>query len=249
MLKEERFRLILKQVHLHNKVLSSNLCELLNVSNDTIRRDLKELADLGKIIKSHGGAVSPSFVSTFTDNKNIYAHDQKKVIAEKATNLIKNNMIIVTEGGTTVLEFAKRIPKNIKATFYTISPHTAITLAEKENLTVFTIGGKLDKNANLHTGAEVVNRLMELQADLCLLGANGLSIQKGLTDVDWEVVQVLKAMTRCSKKTGVLTISEKLNTQQKITICDFNRVDYLVTELLPEADILKPYTKSHIKVL
>ena len=249
MLKEERFRLILRQVHLHNKVLSTDLSELLGVSNDTIRRDLKELTDLGKVIKTHGGAVSPTFINTITDNKDIYAHDQKKIIAEKANTLIKSNMTIVVEGGTTVLEFAKKISSHIKATFYTISPHTAITLAAHENLTVYTIGGKLDKNSNLHTGAEVINRLMELQADLCLTGANGFSIQKGLTDVDWEVVQVLKAMTRCAKKTGVLTISEKLNTQQKIMVCDFNKIDYLVTELDTGAEILKPYVNSHIKVL
>ena len=61
MLKKERQAYILHQVNLHNKVLSSSLCTEINVSEDTIRRDLLELAEEGKVIKVHGGALSHSF--------------------------------------------------------------------------------------------------------------------------------------------------------------------------------------------
>ena len=80
MLKEERQKMIIKEINLHNKVLSTDLSLLLKVSDDTIRRDLKELVDSGKILKVHGGAVSPSFVSTFTTQTDVYAAEEKKRI-------------------------------------------------------------------------------------------------------------------------------------------------------------------------
>lgn len=249
MLKEERQKLIIREINLHNKVLSTDLSIQLNVSDDTIRRDLKELADIGKILKIHGGAVSPSFVSTFSSANDVYALDEKKKIAEKALKLLKNNSIIFTEGGTTILEFAKMIPDTIRATFFTLSPQVAITLSEHENLEVFTIGGKLVKNANLNTGSSVINHLAELRADLCFLGANAFSIEEGLTDVDWEVVQVKKALIRSAKKVAVLTISEKLNSVQRINICGIDKVDYLITELNPDRELLEPYRNVGLKVI
>lgn len=122
MRKDKRQALILREVDLHNKVLSVDLSEQLNVSDDTIRRDIKELAAEGKIIRVHGGAVSKSFVTPFNADNIVYAANAKAHIARKALSLIKNSMVILTEGGTTMLELAKTIPTALKATFITISP-------------------------------------------------------------------------------------------------------------------------------
>jgi len=232
MRKSERQKLIMREINLHNKVLSTDLSALLNCSDDTIRRDLKDLAEMGKVLKVHGGAASKSFVAPFNVQNEIYAEHEKKIIAKKTLSLIKNNMIILTEGGTTILELAKLIPENLKATFFTISPQVAITLSEHDNLNVITIGGQLLKNANLHLGAGVINQLIDIKVDLCLLGANAFSAEEGLTDMDWDVVQVKKAIIRSSKTVAVLSISEKLNTTRKIRICGTSNIDYLITELL-----------------
>ena len=244
MIKEERLRLIMREINLHNKVLSNDLSLLLNVSEDTVRRDLKELVDEGFILKVHGGAISKSLVTPFNQETNVYALDFKQSIASKAVSLIKKNTTILTEGGTTIIELAKSIPSNINATFFTISPQIAITLSNHSNLDVITIGGKLNKDANLHTGSSVINQLSEIKADLCILGANGFSLEDGLTDIDWEVVQVKKAIIRSSRKTAVLCISEKLNSSRSLKICDLNQIDYLITELPPDNNLLSPYAKE-----
>src|SRR3954462_7619397 len=83
MLKKERQAYILHQVHLHNKVLSSLLSQEIRVSEDTIRRDLQELAEEGKIIKVHGGALSHSFNEVHYPADNVYSQDHKKIIAHK----------------------------------------------------------------------------------------------------------------------------------------------------------------------
>ncbi len=249
MKKEQRQKFIIREINLHNRVLSTDLSISLNVSDDTVRRDLKELADAGTILKIHGGAASLSFVSPFNIQNQVYALDAKKKIAEKTLKLLKKNAIILTEGGTTILELARMIPETLKATIYTISPQVAITLSERSNLDVVTIGGKLMKNANLHVGSSTINQLAEFKADLCLLGANAFSVEEGLSDLDWEVVQVKKALIRSAKKVAVVAISEKLNTIQTIKICDIDKIDYLITELNPESDFLSSYRNTNLKLL
>ncbi|MGJ7029625.1 DeoR/GlpR family DNA-binding transcription regulator [Niabella hirudinis] len=249
MRKDERQKFILKEINLHNKVLCADLSLQLKVSDDTIRRDITELAETGKVVKVHGGAVGPSFISPFSGQNEVYALESKKIIAEKALRLIKNNSTVLTEGGTTILELAKMIPKSMKATFFTISPQIAITLSEFDNIEVITIGGRLLKNANLHVGSGMINQLSEIKADLCLLGANAFSVEEGLTDLDWEVVQAKKALIRSAKKVVVVTISEKLNTVQTIKICDVNQVNYLITELEPGDPSLIKYQDTNLRLL
>lgn len=249
MLKEERQKFIIREINLHNRVLSTDLSISLNVSDDTIRRDLKELADAGTILKIHGGAASLSFVSPFNIHNQVYALDAKKKIAEKTLKLLKKNTVILTEGGTTILELARMIPETLQATIFTISPQVAITLAEHSNLDVVTIGGKLMKNANLHVGSSTINQLADFKADLCLLGANAFSVEEGLSDLDWEVVQAKKALIRSAKKVAVLAISEKLNTIQTIKICGIDKINYLITELSPDDDFLSSYRDTNLKLI
>lgn len=249
MLKEERQKIILKEINLHNKVLSTDLSELLVVSEDTIRRDLNEMAEQGFILKVHGGAISKTFHYPFNGQNHVYALEAKQVIADKAVGLFKKDMLILTEGGTTIMEIAKKIPAGLEATFLTVSPQVALTLAEHENINVITIGGRLAKNANVHTGASVINELAGLKPDLCIIGANGISIKDGLTDSDWEITQVIKAMIRAAQAVAVVSIAEKFNTVQKIKICDLSDVDYLITELPPESPVLASYGNSNKPVL
>src|SRR6185436_960540 len=98
MLKKERQAYILHQVNLHNKVLSSSLCTEINVSEDTIRRDLLELAEEGKVIKVHGGALSHSFNQVSFPTNGVYSQNNKQLIARKAVALIHNGMFVLTSG-------------------------------------------------------------------------------------------------------------------------------------------------------
>ena len=97
MLKKERQAYILHQVNVHNKVLSSLLSNEIRVSEDTIRRDLHELAEEGTILKVHGGAISKTFHYPFDGDNKVYAVKAKQQIAEKAIGLFKNNMTILIE--------------------------------------------------------------------------------------------------------------------------------------------------------
>lgn len=249
MLKKERQAYILHQVNLHNKVLSSTLCTEINVSEDTIRRDLQELAEEGKIIKVHGGALSHSFNEVSFPVNGVYSQHQKRVIAQKAVSLIQNGMFVLTSGGTTIMELARNLPPQLKATFISGSIPVILEYMHHPNIEVILIGDKISKNSKITVGSEAIAKIKQMKPDLCFLGTNAIDAEHGITDNDWEVVQLKKAMIESSKKVVCLSIAEKINTVQPIRVCGMDEIDILVTELDPENPLLRPFTEAGIRVL
>jgi DeoR/GlpR family transcriptional regulator of sugar metabolism len=249
MLKKERQAYILHQVNLHNKVMSSNLSRDMNVSEDTIRRDLQELADEGKIIKVHGGALSHSFSQVHFSSSNVYSHDHKKTIAHKAASLIHDGMFVLTTGGTTIIELARALPPRLKATFVSGSIPAILEYMQHPSVDVIAIGDKVSKNSKITTGGEAITQIKRIRADLCFLGVNAISIKDGITDSDWDVVQLKKAMIESSQKVVCLSIAEKINSLQPIHICDISKIHMLITELSPDDPMLKPYRDAGIEVI
>ncbi|HEY4150692.1 MAG TPA: DeoR/GlpR family DNA-binding transcription regulator [Chitinophagaceae bacterium] len=249
MLKRERQAYILHQVNLHNKVLSSSLSDEINVSEDTIRRDLQELADEGKIIKVHGGALSQSFNYINYPSSKVYSHNQKRNIARKAVSLIKDGMFILTTGGTTIIEMARILPPQLKATFISGSIPAVLEYLHHPNIDVILIGDKVSRNSKITVGGDAIAKIKQIRADLCLLGVNAINTSSGITDNDWDIVQIKKAMIESSQKTICMTISEKMNSFQPIQVCPINGINTLVTELEPDDPLLEPYRQAGIEVL
>jgi DeoR/GlpR family transcriptional regulator of sugar metabolism len=250
MLKQERQAYILHQVNLHNRVLSASLSTDINVSEDTIRRDLQELADNGKLIKVHGGALSQSFNHTsILPESIVYSISNKKIIAKKAAALVQNGMFVLTGGGTTIIELARALPPQLIATFISGSIPAVLEYINHPNIEVIIIGDKVSKNSKITVGGESISRIKGIKADLCFLGINAIDFNNGITDNDWDVVQTKKAMIESSQKVVCLTIAEKINTFQPIHVCDISKIDILITELPPDDPKLKPYTDAGVIVL
>ena len=249
MLKKERHAFIMHQVNLHNKVLSASLSDEMHVSEDTVRRDLQELADEGRILKVHGGALSHSFNYTGSAVTKIYAHESKKAIAQKAVALIKDGMFILTSGGTTIIEIAKMLPPQLKATFISGSVPAVLEYLQHPNIEVIIIGDKVSKSSKITVGGDAIAKIKQIRADLCLMGVNSIDPVHGVTDSDWDVVQVKKAMIESSQKTVCLSISEKINSLQPIQVCNTREIHTLITELPPGDQLLQPYRVAGIEVL
>jgi len=248
-LKKERQAYILHQVNLHNKVLSSSLSTDINVSEDTIRRDLMELASEGKVIKVHGGALSSSFSKVDYPTNEVYSLNQKKRIAQKAISLIGNGMFVLTSGGTTILEMARMLPHQLKATFISGSIAAILEYINHPNIEVIIIGDKISKSSKITVGSEAIAKIRQMKPDLCFLGTNAIDLKHGITDGDWEVVQLKRAMIESSQRVIGLSIAEKLNTIQPIHICEATKIDTLITELSADDPLLKPYADAGIKIL
>ena len=249
MLKRERQEYIVHQVNLHNKVLSNTLSTEIDVSEDTIRRDLQELDENGKLIKVHGGALSHSFSNISYPSKKIYSQNNKRIIAEKAVTLIKNGMFVLTGGGTTIVELARTLPLSLTATFISGSIPAIVEYMHHPNIDVIVVGDKLSKNSKITLGADALARINTLKPDLCFLGINAIDAQHGITDNDWEVVQLKQAMIAASQKVICLTISEKISTIQPLQICDLSKIDILITELPNSHPALQPFVAAGVTVM
>jgi len=248
MLKQERQAYIVHQVNLHNRIMSSDLSQQMNVSEDTIRRDLQELSEKGKIIKVHGGALSKSFHSSFNSSQ-VYSIDKKKVIGRKAASLIRNGMFVLTSGGTTIIEMARALPESLHATFITGSLPAALEYIHHPNIEVIFIGDKLSKSSQITVGAEAILKIRQIKADLCFMGINAIDEEHGLTDNDWDVVQVKRAMIESSSRVVALTIAEKINTYHRIQICGLQELDVLISEREPDDPLLAGYRKHGLTLL
>jgi DeoR/GlpR family transcriptional regulator of sugar metabolism len=249
MLKRERQAYILHQVNLHNKVLSNTLSAEIAVSEDTIRRDLQELSETGKLIKIHGGALSQSFSKINYPQHNIYAQTNKRIIAEKAVKLIRDGMFVLTGGGTTIIELAKALPLSLNATFISGSIPAIVEYINHPTIEVIVLGDKVSKASRITVGADALSRIKSLKADICFLGINAINLENGITDNDWDVVQLKQEMIKSSQKVVCLSISEKINSLQPIHVCAANKIDILITELDPADPIMQPYTTAGITVL
>lgn len=249
MLKEERHQIILNEVRIHNRVLLTDIAEILNVSVDTVRRDVKELHNGKKLNKVHGGAVSLGFSIYNYKEEDIYLHKKKSIIAQKAVPLLKDGNVVLIDGGTTNLEIARLLPHKLRLTFFTPSLPVAMQLLSHPNSKVIFIGGELSKDAQVTIGGTALTMLSDIRTDICFLGTGYLDPTHGLTEFDWEIIQLKRAMIKATKKTVLLTISDKLNSSQRYKTCDLNQIDTLITELEPNADELNPFRDKISKLL
>ncbi|MEN8249531.1 MAG: DeoR/GlpR family DNA-binding transcription regulator [Bacteroidota bacterium] len=249
MLKEERQNLILNQLHDEKKVLSSEVCKQYKVSEDTIRRDLKELASQGKLLKVHGGAlVTSQNVFSYREDE-IFDHDKKLTIAQKALSLIENNDVIVLGGGTTILELANILPDDLTITVYTYSLPVAMRLADHPRIETIFFGGRIMKKPRITIGLDMIQYVGEIRADVCFLGASGIDINSGLMEIDLEVAQLKNTIAKVSDRVVVLSTYEKIETKQRFMVCRLDKITTLITELDSNFPKLSEYRKRGLEIL
>ncbi|MFC4722631.1 DeoR/GlpR family DNA-binding transcription regulator [Geojedonia litorea] len=249
MKKKERQKIIIDEVSINRKVSSSFLSEKLNVSEDTIRRDIHELHGKGLLTKVHGGAISTIQKLYHYNEDVIYNRENKIRIAQKAISLIRDGMVIIMSGGTTNLMLAKLFPKELKATIYTYSLPIAMQLIEHPLIETIFIGGKIHRNSMVTIGIDVIQYLSNIRADICFMGVSGISIEQGITDEGYEVSLIKKAMINSSDHIVYLATSNKLNLRHRYDVCNINEIDMVVTNLDSTDPALEDYQKAGLNLL
>lgn len=249
MRKDKRQQIILEKLKASGKVTTNVLSETMIVSEDTIRRDLNEMAQKGLLSKVHGGAVA-SIQKLYYYNDNVIKYQQEKdIIAKKATTLLFNGISIIISDGTTNLAFARSIPKNLQATVITYCLPIAMELTELPNIEIIFLGGKIEKKSMVSLGTNVQNGFSDMHVDLCFLGTGSIGIEEGITEGSYEVSQIKKAIVKASTNVISLATSDKLGLRQTYSICHTSEIDTLITELDPNDNRLLQYHKAGIHVL
>ncbi len=249
MLTEERRRRILETLASDQRVVASALAGAFGVSEDTIRRDLRELAEEGLLRRVYGGAVPRSPTAPTYAGRQNQSVEAKSAIAATAARFLRAGQVVFFDAGTTARAVATQVPKDLALTVITHSLPVAAVLAEHPTVEVIVLGGRLLKESQAMVGAETVDGYRRIHADLCVLGTASVHPDIGLGAFVHEDAEVKRAMVGAAAEVMVVAAGEKLGTTSPYLIGPLSLVDRLVTDSAAPDEVLQSLSHAGIEIV
>ncbi|MBR2561646.1 MAG: DeoR/GlpR transcriptional regulator [Eubacterium sp.] len=232
MFAEERRRNIEKYVAERKRVTVDEICQAFSVSPATVRNDLNQLDEEGKLKRTHGGAIANTKVSfeLFTAEKDKMHHGEKEAIAKEAVKLIHEGDSIALDSGTTVFELAKLLGrfKNLRVVTWDLS--IAAWLDMHTQVSLFMIGGEVRKGHHYTTGYTFREFLPRLNVDLFFMSANGVDVEQGITTPQVETAMIKELILKGSRRAVLLSDSSKLGDVTFVKFADLRDIEELITD-------------------
>ena len=249
MLTSHRKQQLLTRLRQDGRLIAKELSEELGVSEDTVRRDLRELAQEGLLLRVHGGALPASpAMGDFAAREGI-RHEGKVAIGRAAAAMVQEEQVVILDGGTTSREIARHLPRQLKATVVTHSPSIAIELLHHPSLEVILLGGRLFKHSVVAVGAACLQAVRDIHADLFFMGVTGIHPHTGLTTGDFEEAGIKRALNKAAAETYVLASSEKVNAASPYKIVEWSQITGIITETGVSDEFVRPYTAWGITIV
>jgi DeoR/GlpR family transcriptional regulator of sugar metabolism len=248
-LSAERRQLILETLGSDGKVVAAELSAALGVSHDTVRRDLQELAAAGLLRRVHGGALPPNLTPLGYVERERQAPAAKRALAKAAARLFRHEAVVVLAGGTSVVELAREVPHELRATVFTTSAPIAIELATRPHLDLHLIGGRFEKAALEAMGADAVDALCALQPDLCFFSIWAIHPEVGVSVGHVDDVPMLRAMIAGAAEVVAIATADKLGTAAPFVVAPVEELTQLVTERSAADALVAPYERAGVTVL
>lgn len=230
MLKKERHQYIIERINKDNRIYVTDLSRELAISDDTLRRDLVELENLGMLTKVHGGAIAKSGISLQFNERLNTSTLIKQQMAAKLVPLFNEGDVILIDGGTTNLEVVRQLPKDKHFTIYTNCLPIANELADFPLVELTILGGKFFASSQVTVGIPVFQMLQTVYPDWVIVGVSDLHPQKGLTTSNSEEAILKRTMLLQGRKRVVIASAEKLDTARNYHIASLAEIDYIITE-------------------
>lgn len=209
-----------------------------NVSEMTLRTDLKVLDDAKKIVRIHGGAKSVQVVigtDDYLSNRSVRNIPAKQKVAEKALSLIRRDTTVFLDSGSTATLMARQFPDQSNL-IYTTGLSCATELANLSKPTVMLPGGRLNRYSQSVYGISAVKELERVNFSQTFLGVTGYGSSAGFTCGSNEEAILKMTAINQSEQTIVLMDSSKIGMKSTFRICGLERVDVVVSDGdLPEA--------------
>ncbi|WP_430790024.1 DeoR/GlpR family DNA-binding transcription regulator [Actinoplanes sp. G11-F43] len=239
MLAAERRDFLLARLRADGKVVAKDLAARLGVAEDSIRRDLREMAAAGLCQRVYGGAlpVSPA-VADYATRAGV-ATASKERVAAAAAALIRPGSTVLLDGGTTALAVTAALPPELSATIVTHSPTVAAALVDHPTVDVWVLGGRLFKHSAVTSGAAAAEAARDVTADLFLLGVTGVHHETGLTTGDPDEAAMKRVLASRAAETYVLASAEKVGAASPFRVLPPDRVTAVITDAPPDHPALK----------
>jgi len=234
MLVAERHALLLDRLARDGRVVARSVAQELGLSEDTVRRDLRELAAAGRCQRVYGGAVASSpAVADYTARTTV-ATESKERVGARAARLVEPGMTVLLDGGTTSLAVVRALPRDLRCTVVTHSPTVAVALLPYEQVEVLVLGGRLFRHSAVTSGAAAVEAAAAVSCDLFLLGVTGVHPEEGLTTGDADEAAMKRALARRSAETVALASEEKVGAVSRFRVLPLDEVTAVVADTQDE---------------
>lgn len=248
MLVSERRELLLRRLRTDGKLVARDLAGELGLSEDSIRRDLRDLAAAGLCQRVYGGAVPVSAALADYRSRADVEPQSKQRVAARAAGLIRPGDLVILDGGTTTLAVARTLPPDLAATVVTHSPTIAAALIDHPTIEILLLGGRIYKHSAVACGAATVEAAQAITADLFLLGVTGVHADHGLTTGDPEEAAMKRALAARAADTYVLASAEKVGAVSPYKVLDLEAVSGIVTDAV-EGDALAELRRTAPDIL
>ena len=245
MLAAERKNLILEKLQDEKRVVVSELSELFEVSEESIRRDLDKLEKMGLATKTYGGAVlvensNAEMPFQVRRKKNLQG---KRAIAEIIAGLVADGDHIIMDPSTTAVAIVKALSDKKRLTIVTNSIELLVELGDASGWDVISTGGTLKENYLALVGPQAVDCINSFNADKLIMSCKGIDMEKGITDANELFSQVKKAMLRSAKQIILAADHTKFEKIAFSKICEVADIDMVVTDVRP-SDAWMEYFKD-----
>lgn len=247
---KERQINILEMIELHRSMsvitLSQNLC----VSEETIRRDIKQLESTGRVVKIHGGVrlqsaqLEPPYRKRVSLNAN-----EKKAIGIKAAELVKDGMTVFIDGGSTSYWLAKALIKPKKLCVVTNSLEVANEVIGRNDWKLVFTGGQIDMDYRSAFGQEAILQARRFVPDLLFLSIGGINHNIGLLDFNIDEADFKRSLLDRASQKVVLADASKYGAIGSVHLANFDQVDTLVCDTPPEDGLAVALEKARVHVI
>ena len=248
MLAAARKELLLDRLHRDGRLVAKDIAAELGLSEDSIRRDLRELDAAGLAVRVYGGALPASPAVVDYGRRAAVALDSKARVAAAAAALIEPGATVILDGGTTTLAMVAAIPTALPCTIITHSPTIAAALLGHA-ADVFLIGGRLFKHSAVASGAAAVEAAQRISADLFFLGVTGVHPTAGLTTGDPEEAAMKRTLASRAAETYVLASEEKVGAASRYAVLALDEVTAIVTDADPADPTLQELEAAGIRLI
>jgi len=249
MLTAQRKQLILSRLSSDRQVIAKDLANEWGISEDTIRRDLRELAAAGKLQRVHGGALPSSEAVGDLRVREQVSVDDKLALGRAGAALIHPGQVVILDGGTTSIQVARHLAPDLRATVVTHSPNVAVEVARHPHVEIIMLGGRLFRHSMVNVGAAVIDAASRLRADLYLMGVTGVHPEAGLSTGDAEESAVKRALHERAAETVVLASAEKLLAASAFVIAPLAELSLLVVPAGTPAKAVTALRGGRVKVV
>jgi DeoR/GlpR family transcriptional regulator of sugar metabolism len=230
MLTDQRHQIIRDELRAKGTVLATTLAARFGVSEDTVRRDLRELAKAGACRRVYGGAVASAPYAGPLNVRHTQATEEKSRLALATVRLLRSGQTLFIDSGTTNIAIARAIPPDLPLTIVTNSLGVATALADRAELELVVLGGLFLREAGAMVGSETLRAIVQLRADFFLLGSCGIDAARGATAFDSAEAEIKRAMAANSDGIIVAATTDKLGTAAPFRVAPAADVSFLVVD-------------------